>query len=131
MTLTLATSLSELPEYRGVLLTLIARDLKVKYQTKALGFLWSLLYPALMVGIWYVVFRKIARIEMPSFTSERTRSMTRAMASANGVVLVSCEPMWQSTPTISIPLMVRARPYAARASAAAIPNLLFLRPVEM
>jgi hypothetical protein len=39
MTLTLATSLTELPEYRRVLANLIARDLKVKYQTKALRFL--------------------------------------------------------------------------------------------
>ena len=39
MTLTVATSLSALPEYRRVLFTLVARDLKVKYQTKALGFL--------------------------------------------------------------------------------------------
>ena len=67
MTLTLATSLSELPEYRRVLLTLVARDLKVKYQAKALGFCWSLLYPAMMIAIWYIVFRQIARIEMPHY----------------------------------------------------------------
>ena len=67
MTLSLAKSLSELPEYRGVLATLIVRDLKVKYQTKALGFLWSLLYPAIMIGIWYTVFKSIIRIEMPRY----------------------------------------------------------------
>jgi len=67
MTLSLAQSLSELPEYRRVLATLVVRDLKVKYQTKALGFLWSLLYPAMMIGIWYVVFKRIVRIEMPHY----------------------------------------------------------------
>jgi lipopolysaccharide transport system permease protein len=67
MTLSLVTSLSELPEYRRVLRTLVARDLKVKYQTKALGFLWSLLYPALMIGIWYVVFNRVMRINMPHY----------------------------------------------------------------
>jgi ABC-2 type transport system permease protein len=67
MTLSLRKSLRELPEYRGVLATLVARDLKVKYQTKALGFAWSLLYPAVMIGIWYTVFRTIIKIEMPRY----------------------------------------------------------------
>jgi ABC-2 type transport system permease protein len=67
MTLSLANSLHELPEYRRVLGNLIARDLKVKYQTKALGFLWSLLYPALMIAIWYTVFKKIVKVEMPHY----------------------------------------------------------------
>ena len=67
MTLSLATSLTELPEYRRVLGNLIARDLKVKYQTKALGFLWSLIYPAMMIAIWYVVFRRVIKIGMPHY----------------------------------------------------------------
>ncbi len=49
-------SLSELPEYRQVLLNLIARDLKVKYQKSILGFFWTLLYPAFMLGIYVVIF---------------------------------------------------------------------------
>jgi ABC-2 type transport system permease protein len=67
MMLSLATSLTELPEYRRVLGTLIARDLKVKYQTKALGFVWSLLYPALMIAIWYVVFKRIVRLDIADY----------------------------------------------------------------
>jgi ABC-type polysaccharide/polyol phosphate export permease len=65
--LTLRDSLAELPEYRRVLRTLVARDLKVKYQTKALGFLWSLLYPALMIAIWYVVFKRVMKLDMPHY----------------------------------------------------------------
>lgn len=65
---TIATSLSELPEYRQVLANLIARDLKVKYQDKSLGFLWSLLAPAIMIGILYVIFSSRAfRIDMPDY----------------------------------------------------------------
>jgi ABC-2 type transport system permease protein len=60
-------SLIELPEYRGVLANLIARDLKVKYQAKALGFAWSLLYPAAMIAIWYAVFHHIINIQMPNY----------------------------------------------------------------
>ena len=67
LTLTLRESLAELPEYRRVLWTLIARDLKVKYQTKALGFLWSMLYPALMIAIWYVVFKRVMKLDMPHY----------------------------------------------------------------
>jgi ABC-type polysaccharide/polyol phosphate export permease len=64
---TIATSLSELPEYRQVLVNLIARDLKVKYQSKSLGFLWSLLAPAAMLGILYVIFSRAFRISMPDY----------------------------------------------------------------
>src|SRR5437773_7636933 len=67
MTLSLVTSLTELPEYRRVLGNLIARDLKVKYQAQALGFVWSLLYPALMISIWYVVFKRIVRLDIPDY----------------------------------------------------------------
>jgi ABC-type polysaccharide/polyol phosphate export permease len=69
MSLTIAkNSLSELPEYRQVLANLIARDLKVKYQSKALGFAWSLLAPAIMIGILYVIFSSRAfRIDMPDY----------------------------------------------------------------
>ena len=56
MAMSLSKSLQELPEYRHVLGNLIIRDLKVKYQSKTLGFLWSLLHPAILIGIWYIVF---------------------------------------------------------------------------
>ena len=42
----LARSASELPEYGEVLRNLIARDLKAKYQSRALGLGWSLVHPA-------------------------------------------------------------------------------------
>ena|SRR5436190_5663526 len=66
----LSKSLSELPEllgYRTVLANLIARDLKVKYQSKGLGFLWSLVQPAILIGIWYLVFHTVARFDMPRY----------------------------------------------------------------
>jgi ABC-type polysaccharide/polyol phosphate export permease len=60
--LPLVRSLTELPEYRHVLYSLVARDLKVRYQTKALGFVWSLLDPAITLGIWYVIFNRVIRL---------------------------------------------------------------------
>jgi ABC-type polysaccharide/polyol phosphate export permease len=67
MTPSIATSLSELPEYRQVLANLIARDLKVKYQVKALGFAWSLLAPAAMLAILYTIFSRAFKVNMPDY----------------------------------------------------------------
>jgi ABC-type polysaccharide/polyol phosphate export permease len=65
MAMTLSQSLSELPEYTQVLGNLVARDLKVKYQGKGLGFLWTLLHPAIHTGIWYVVFSlRVLRVDL-------------------------------------------------------------------
>lgn len=63
MNLPLAKSLSELPDYRFVLANLVARDLKVQYQDKALGFVWSLLHPAMLLGIWYLVFSHVVKVD--------------------------------------------------------------------
>ena len=60
-------SLCELPEYAQVLVNLVARDLKVKYARSALGFLWTLIYPALMLAIYMTVFGVVLRINIPVF----------------------------------------------------------------
>jgi lipopolysaccharide transport system permease protein len=69
MPMPLLQSARELPEYFQVLRNLIVRDLKVKYQTSGLGFAWSLLHPAILLGIWYLVFHKagLLRDSMPRY----------------------------------------------------------------
>src|SRR5688572_3267817 len=67
MTPSLTASLYELPEYRRVLGNLIARDLKVKYQSKSLGFLWSLNQPTIMLAIWYVIFSRAFRVPIHDY----------------------------------------------------------------
>jgi ABC-2 type transport system permease protein len=42
--------------YRHSLWLLTKRDLKVRYSTSALGYVWSILDPLLMAGIYYFVF---------------------------------------------------------------------------
>lgn len=42
--------------YRHSLWLLTKRDLKVRYSTSALGYLWSIIDPLLMSGIYYLVF---------------------------------------------------------------------------
>jgi ABC-2 type transport system permease protein len=48
-----------LARYRQVLWLLTKRDLKVRYSTSVLGYLWSVLDPLLMSGIYYFVFTKV------------------------------------------------------------------------
>jgi len=45
--------------YRHLLNNLISRDIKVKYRRSALGILWSVLNPLLMMVVLYVVFSTI------------------------------------------------------------------------
>src|SRR5687768_3876797 len=42
--------------HRGVLRTLVRRDLAVKYQQSILGYLWSLIEPLTMAVIYWFIF---------------------------------------------------------------------------
>lgn len=48
---------------RELLLILVGRNLKIRYKNSALGFLWSLLGPLLLIVI-YAVFLRVMRFEM-------------------------------------------------------------------
>ena len=43
-------------QFRGLLGTLVLRELKARYRGSALGFVWSLLYPLLLLGVYSFVF---------------------------------------------------------------------------
>ena len=45
--------------YRNALWLLSKRDLRVRYSTSALGYLWSILDPLLMAAIYYFVFTQV------------------------------------------------------------------------
>lgn len=47
--------------YRRTLWLLTTRDLKVRYSTSALGYLWSILDPLVMSGIYFFVFTVVFR----------------------------------------------------------------------
>lgn len=51
-----ANSLNYLLGYRDLFYNLVMRDLKVRYKKSALGFVWSLLNPLLMMVVFTVVF---------------------------------------------------------------------------
>ena len=54
-------------QYRHLLLTLVSRDLKVKYRRSVLGMLWSILNPLFMMLILTAVFSHVFRIEIENY----------------------------------------------------------------
>jgi lipopolysaccharide transport system permease protein len=60
-------NLRELLGARELLRTFVARDLQVRYKGSALGILWSLLNPALMMAVYTVVFSSIMTNNIPDF----------------------------------------------------------------
>jgi lipopolysaccharide transport system permease protein len=59
--------LTELYQHRDLLWLLIVKELKIKYKGTALGFLWSLLNPVLMMLVYSVVFSVIVRFQMSRY----------------------------------------------------------------
>lgn len=57
----------EVVRYRELLLGLVRKELKVKYKDSTLGFLWSLLNPALSLAVFYVVFQVFLGAGIPAF----------------------------------------------------------------
>jgi ABC-2 type transport system permease protein len=53
--------------YRTLLQSLVLRDIKVKYQGSALGFVWTLFNPLIMIVVLIAVFRVIVRIDLPHY----------------------------------------------------------------
>jgi ABC-2 type transport system permease protein len=52
---------------RELLLFLIRKELKVKYKGSILGFLWSMLNPAVVLIVYYVVFTYFLKSAVPEF----------------------------------------------------------------
>jgi ABC-2 type transport system permease protein len=53
--------------YRELLIGLVRKELKVKYKNSILGFVWSMLNPALYLVVFYVVFQVVLKNGMPNF----------------------------------------------------------------
>lgn len=57
----IARDVAEFREYHGVIGNLVAQELQVRYQRSMLGFLWTLINPALMMGTQALVFSRLFR----------------------------------------------------------------------
>lgn len=61
------TRLGEIFRARELLVFLVRKELKVRYKNSFLGFLWSFLNPAMVLLIYFVVFRYIVPNHVPDF----------------------------------------------------------------
>src|SRR6476661_2452165 len=52
-------NLAQLVRYRGLIQSLVARELKARYRGSVLGFLWSFINPLLLLSIYTFVFTVI------------------------------------------------------------------------
>ncbi len=59
--------LAEIWRSRELLGFLIRTEVKVKYKNSILGFLWSMLNPAMTIAVYFVVFKIIVRSTVPRF----------------------------------------------------------------
>ncbi len=64
---TLRHRLKEIWRSRELLIFLVRSQLKIKYKNSVLGFLWSMLNPALVLAVYYVVFKFFLHNPMPDF----------------------------------------------------------------
>jgi ABC-2 type transport system permease protein len=64
---TLGRTLHGLFRYGHLLRNLVIKDLKLKYRGSALGFVWSLANPLLMIGVYTFAFTRIMKVETPAF----------------------------------------------------------------
>lgn len=53
--------------YRELLLSLVRKELKIKYKNSTLGFLWSMLNPMLTLVVYYFVFQVVLHNGIPQF----------------------------------------------------------------
>ena len=52
-------NLAQLFRYRGLIQSLVARELKARYRGSVLGFLWSFINPLLLLGVYWFIFTTI------------------------------------------------------------------------
>src|ERR687896_2413534 len=52
-------NLSQLVRYRGLIQSLVARELKARYRGSVLGFFWSFINPLLLLAIYSFIFTTI------------------------------------------------------------------------
>jgi homopolymeric O-antigen transport system permease protein len=64
---TLGRTLRALGQYGHLLRNLVVKDLKLKYRGSALGFVWSLANPLLMIAVYTIAFKYILQVRTPGF----------------------------------------------------------------
>jgi ABC-type polysaccharide/polyol phosphate export permease len=63
----IVNELAELFHYRDLIRELVIRALKVRYRRSAIGFLWTMLHPLIMMLVLTTVFSQIFRFEVENY----------------------------------------------------------------
>lgn len=58
----------KIQHFLELLYLLIQKDLKVRYKSSVLGYLWALANPFAFALVYYVAFKVIMRVEMPNYS---------------------------------------------------------------
>jgi ABC-2 type transport system permease protein len=64
---TLQSRVADIVAYRELLVNLIRKELKVRYKNSVLGFVWSLVNPAVTIAVFYVIFSLVLKNAIPYF----------------------------------------------------------------
>lgn len=64
---TLRSRVTDILAYRELLVNLVRKELKVRYKNSVLGFLWSLVTPAVTIAVFYVIFSLVLKNSIPYF----------------------------------------------------------------
>ena len=70
-------NLHHLFRYRGLIHSLVVRDLKARYRGSVLGFFWSFVNPLLLLLIYTFVFTVVITLPLTRFTDWLQRKDTR------------------------------------------------------
>lgn len=91
----LRTRLKDLWGARELFVFLVRKDLKVKYKNSFLGFLWSMVNPAVVLGVYYAIFRYVLKSAIPDFALYLFSGLivwnlfSVALSSSTGVIVAS------------------------------------------
>ena len=58
---------AQIAGYRELLVNLVRKELKVRYKNSVLGFVWSLVNPAVTIAVYYVIFGFVFKSAIPAF----------------------------------------------------------------
>ena len=74
------SNLGSLLRYRGLIQSLVARELKARYRGSVLGFVWSFINPLLLLSIYSFVFTTIMQNERSAHEAVRGLHVLRPAA---------------------------------------------------
>src|SRR6202043_3491885 len=53
--------------YRELLVNLVRKELKVRYKNSVLGFVWTLVNPAVTIAVYAIIFGAVFKSSVPAF----------------------------------------------------------------